>query len=87
MICRPRRGFGELLDDRSRRRDVGVAEPEIDDVAAFSPQPPLQLVDGREDVRRQVPDAAELHRARLHRPPEDPPSAAGADRFSSPPAT
>ena len=64
MVRRLRRRLGELLDDGSRRRDVRVAEAEVDDVAALAPQPPLQLVDGGEDVRRQVADAAELHRAR-----------------------
>ena len=49
-----------------------LREATVDDVPALAPQPPLQLVDGREDIRRQVSDAAELHPARLQRLPEDP---------------
>src|SRR5262245_37689271 len=56
------RRLGELLHDGRRRRDIRVAESEVDDVAALAPQAALQLVDGRENVRRQVSDAAELHR-------------------------
>jgi hypothetical protein len=57
------RGLGELVDDDRRRRKVGVAKAEVDHVLAGAPQLPLQLVDGGEDVRRQVRDAPELHRA------------------------
>ena len=52
MIRGPCRRLGELLDDRGRRRDVGVAKAEIDHVAALAPQTTLQLVDSREDVGR-----------------------------------
>ena len=51
----------QLVDGDLRRRDVGVAEAEIDDVPAFVPQVALQLVDGREDVRGQVVDPIKLH--------------------------
>jgi hypothetical protein len=72
MVRRLGSGFGELLDDGGRRRNIRVAEAEVDDVATLAPQPPLQLVDGREDVRGQVADAAELHRGpRLHPRPEE----------------
>ncbi len=55
---------GRLLELRDRdlgRRDVGVAEAEVDDVLARPPQVELELVRDREDVRRQRADAAELH--------------------------
>ena len=53
--------LAELLDGDFWRRDVGVAEAEVDDVASVVPQLALQLVDGREDVRRQVVDPVKLH--------------------------
>ena len=51
----------ELVDRDVGRRDVGVAEAEVDDVLAGSPGLDLQRVDRREDVRRQRVDPAELH--------------------------
>ena len=56
-------GLAELVDRGLRRRQVGVAEPEVDHVLAGSPGLHLQPVDDREDVRRQRGDAAELHRS------------------------
>ncbi len=55
---------GGLLQFRHRdlgRRDVRVAETEVDHVAPVTAQLALQLVDRREDVRRQVFDSAKLH--------------------------
>ena len=53
--------LGQLLHRDVGRREVGVAEAEVDHVDAGSPSLDLQPVDDREDVRRQVRDAAELH--------------------------
>ncbi len=53
--------LGQLLHRDLGRRDVGVAEAEVDHVHASSPSLGLQVVDDREDVRRQVRDPAELH--------------------------
>jgi hypothetical protein len=61
VVGRLGRRLGELLDDCGRRGNVRVAEPEVDDVPPFAPQPPLELVHCREDVRGQVADPAELH--------------------------
>jgi hypothetical protein len=61
VVAGDARGLGELVDDDRRRRKVGVAEAEIDHVLAGAPKLPLELVDGGEDVRRQVRDAPELH--------------------------
>jgi hypothetical protein len=61
VVCRPGRRLAQLRDGDVRRRDVGVAEAEVDDVAAFAAQFPLQVVDGCEDVRRQIVDAPKLH--------------------------
>ena len=58
MVRRLQRGLAQLLDGDLGRRDVRVAEPEVDHVAALAPQLALQLVDCREDVRGQVVDAA-----------------------------
>ena len=60
MVARVQDRLAQLLDRDRRRRDVGVAEAEIDDVLPGPPQLQLQLVDGGEDVRRQRADAAEL---------------------------
>ena len=56
-------GLGELLDRDRRRGDVGVAEAEVDHVAAVAPQLAFELVDRREDVRGEIVDSSELHRA------------------------
>ena len=53
--------LGQLVDRDLGRRQVGVAEAEVDDVVAGAPSLDLQRVDDREDVRRQPVDAAELH--------------------------
>ena len=58
-------GFGQLLDRGVGRGQVGVAEPEVDDVAPGSTGRQLQRLDVREDVRGQAVDPSELHRARL----------------------
>ena len=51
----------QLRDGDLGRRDVRVAEAEVDHVAPVAPQLTLQLVDGGEDVRREVVDSAKLH--------------------------
>jgi hypothetical protein len=61
VVPRVERGLAELLDRDRGRRDVRVAEAQVDDVPALAAQLALQLVDRREDVRRQVVDAAKLH--------------------------
>ena len=58
-------GLGELLDRGVGRGQVGVPEPEVDDVAAGSTGRQLQRLDVREDVRGQAVDPSELHRERL----------------------
>ena len=58
-------GFGQLLHRHVGRRDVGVAETEVDDVAPGSAGLQLQGVDDGEDVGRQPGDASELHTERL----------------------
>ena len=54
MVARDVRGLRELLDHDRRRREVGVPEAEVDHVFAAPPELELELVDRREDVRRQV---------------------------------
>ena len=61
MVRRLRGGLGELGDDVGMRRDVRVAETEVDHVATLRPQATLQLVHRREHVRRKLVDAPELH--------------------------
>ena len=58
VVHRAQRGLAQLLDGDRGRRDVGVAEAEVDHVASRVPQLALQLVDLREDVGRQRLDAA-----------------------------
>ena len=57
--------LGELLDCEIRRGEIRVAEAEVDDVVAGATKLERQVADHREDVRRQVVDAAKLHR---HKP-------------------
>ena len=78
--CRARRNSGacaawrrlaQLLDDVLRRRQVGIAHAEIDDVVAARAGLRLQLVDLLEDVRRQPLDAMKVlsmvwHSCSLH---------------------
>ena len=61
VIRRLERRLPQLLDGDRGRRDVRVAEPQVDDVPSLAPQVSLQLVDRREDVGRQVVDAIKLH--------------------------
>ncbi len=63
MVDRLGGGLGELLDRDRRGGDVGVAESEVDHVVPVAPQLTLELVDGREDVGREIVDASELHGA------------------------
>jgi len=51
--------FGQLGDRHVRRRHVGIAEAEVDDVLAGPTQLQLEAVDLRERVRRQRTDPAE----------------------------
>ena len=64
MVARVVGRLGELLDGELGRREVGVAEAEVDDVVAGAPQLEREVADDREDVRRQVVDAPELHAAK-----------------------
>ena len=61
VVGRLRRGLGELAHSSLGRRDVGIAETQVDDVMAGPPGLDLEVVDDREDVWRQVLDAPELH--------------------------
>jgi len=51
----------ELVYDRLRRGQVGVAHAEVDDVLAAPARLCLQVIDLAEDVGRQAIDAAQLH--------------------------
>ena len=51
VVARVADGFAELVDRDVGRRQVGVAEPEVDDVLAGPPGLHLQRVDRGEDVR------------------------------------
>ncbi len=53
--------LGELLDREIGGGEIGVAEAEIDDVVAGAPKLERQVANHREDVRRQVVDAAKVH--------------------------
>ena len=55
--------FAKLVDHVARRRAVGVAHAEIDDVLAARPSRGLHRVDLREDVGRQPANAIEV---RIH---------------------
>ena len=58
------RGLDQLVDDVRRRRAVGVAHAEVDDVFAAAARGHLQLGGDVEDVRRQALDAREVALAR-----------------------
>ncbi len=60
VIHRLGRSLGELVDRDLRRRDIGIAETEIDHVATLSPKLTLQLVDGRENVRGEIVNSTKL---------------------------
>ena len=53
-------GLDQLVDDVRRRRAVGVAHAEVDDVLAAPAGGHLELGGDVEDVRRQALDAREL---------------------------
>ena len=53
-------GFDQLVDDVRRRRHVGIAHAEIDDVFAARARSRLKAVDLFEDVRRQTPYTVEF---------------------------
>ena len=53
--------FRQLVDDVRRRREIGVAHTEVDDVLAGPARARLEIVDDVEDVRREAIDAAEFH--------------------------
>ena len=55
-------GLTELVHRHVRRRQVGVAEPQVDDVLAGPSRLDLERVDDREDVGRKRVDAPEIHR-------------------------
>ena len=53
-------GLFELLDDVRRRRQIGIAHAEIDDVGAAIARRRLGAIDHLEHVRRQAADAIKL---------------------------
>ena len=59
------RGLDQLLDDVLRRRAVGIAHRQVDDVVAAAPRRHLQLVGDVEDVRRQPLDSRKLPHRRI----------------------
>ena len=61
VVARVAHRLDQLVDGDVGRRDVGVAEAEVDDVVPGAPGLDLQGVDDPEDVRRQRVDPAELH--------------------------
>ena len=54
-------GFREFFDSYFRRGNVGITEPQIDDVVSSSSTLNLERIDDRENVRGQVGNTAELH--------------------------
>ncbi len=60
MVRRLRRRLAQLFNRNLGRRDVGVAEAEVDHVAPVAPQLALQLVDRREDVGGEIVDSPEF---------------------------
>jgi len=48
--------FAELVDDRLRRRQIGISHAEVDDVRASGSRARLQTIDLFENVWRQTPD-------------------------------
>src|SRR4051812_8732112 len=68
MVPLLRRRLLQLLHRGGRRRDVRVAEAEVDDVVPCAAQLDLERVDGGKRVRRNVLDPPELpawHSTRL----------------------
>jgi hypothetical protein len=65
VVARVPDRLAQLVHGRRGRRQVGVAEAEVDHVLAGPPGRHLQPVDDGEHIRRQVRDPAELQR----RPP------------------
>ena len=63
MVAREQRRLAQLLDGDLRRRDVGIAEAEVDHVLAGAPQLELQPLDLGEGVGREGVDPAELRHA------------------------
>ncbi len=54
------RRLAKLVDDMRRRRHVGIAHAEVNDVALFRAQLRLEFVHFLKDVRRQFLDAVEF---------------------------
>ena len=73
MVARVAHRLDQLLDRDVGRRQIGVAEREVDDVLAGSPQRHLQRIDLRERVRRQSVDPSELHDDQRYQPGRGPP--------------
>src|SRR5262249_16906690 len=61
VVARVADRLAELVDRDRRRRDVGVAEPQVDDVGAGPPRLHLQRLDGAEHVGRERVDPTEVH--------------------------
>src|SRR5262249_3046552 len=68
MVLRFAHRLDQLLDHVRRRRAVGVAHREVDDVLAPPPRALLQSTDDVEDVGRESLDAWEIHACRHPRP-------------------
>ena len=63
VVARQQRSLAQLLDGDLRRRDVGVAEAEVDHVLARAPQLELQALDFGEGIGRERVYAAKLRHA------------------------
>jgi hypothetical protein len=61
MVTRIAHGLDQLVDGNLGRRDVGVAERQVDDVLAGPPELHFQCVDLCECIRRECVDPAKLH--------------------------
>jgi hypothetical protein len=71
VVARIAHRLRQLLDRDRGGRQVGIAEPEVDDVLTCSPQLHLQRVDLCERVRRQRVDTAELHAGQANGAPAE----------------
>jgi hypothetical protein len=67
MVARVVGRLFELVHDGLWRREIRVAHAEVDDVLPGAPGLHLQVVDDREDVRREALYASEFHAPNLIR--------------------
>ena len=63
MVGRLDRRLDEFGDNMGRRRLVGIAHPEVDNVLTGAPSLQTQLTDGIEDIGWKSPDSWEIHHA------------------------